>query len=246
MIRYEVNQNSFSIIPGSLFAYWASKAIIGSFKNGIELGAMSKPRQGIIPGNVDAFLRLWQEISVDKIGFNHAKYEDINKYGKKWFIYNKGGAFRRWFGNLEYVINMENNGYDIKYSGLNNNYRLREPELYFKECISWSKISSGLLSMRYMPEGTLFDIAGCCIFGLEDNGLCYILALTNSKVVMKMMEFMGATLNYEVEQIKKLPLIISYEKLDDISALVKDNIIVCKKDWDSFENSIDFKEHPLI
>ena len=237
--------NNFKDIPGELFAYWASDAILSSFRKGIKIDYLGDARQGIIPGNVDAFLRLWTEVSFDKIGFNHKCFSDINSYKKKWFPYNKGGAFRRWYGNLEYLINMENEGYAIKYSGLNNNYRLREPELYFKHCISWSKISSGLLSMRYMPEGTLFDIAGCAIFNLDEKEK-YVLALTNSVVVLTLMEFMGATLNFEVDQIKKIPVIYEESKAVIVDESVKENIELSKNDWDSFETSWDFKKHPLV
>lgn len=244
-IRYEMNSENFNDIPGYLIAYWASEAKISCFRNGTNIDSIAQARQGIIPGNVDAFLRLWQEVKITKIGFNHKDYSDIVKYKKKWFPYNKGGAFRRWYGNLEYLINMENNGYDIKYSGLNNNYRLREPELYFKESITWSKISSGLFSMRYMPEGTLFDIAGCCVFDLHDNEK-YVLALTNSVVVLSLMEFMGATLNFEVDQIKKIPIIFNKDKKGKIEMLTDENITTSKSDWDSFETSWDFKKHPLV
>lgn len=244
-IRYEINIKDFNDIPGYLIAYWASNAIISSFKNGIKIDSLGNARQGIIPGNVDAFLRLWSEVDINKVGFNHKSYLDINKYKMKWFPYNKGGAFRRWYGNLEYFINMENNGHDIKYSGLNNNYRLREPELYFKECISWSKISSGLLSMRFMPEGTLFDIAGCCVFDLKEKEK-YILALNNSVVILSLMEFMGATLNFEVDQIKKIPVIFDESRNIEITSMTDENIGVSKQDWDSFETSWDFKKHPLI
>lgn len=244
-IRYEMNSSNFNDIPGNIIAYWASKAKINCFKNGIKIDNIAQPRQGIIPGNVDAFLRLWFEVDLEKIGFDHKKFADISKYHKKWFPYNKGGAFRRWYGNLEFVINMENNGYDIKYSGLNNNYRLREPELYFKDSVSWSKISSGLLSMRYMPTGTLFDIAGCCIFDLDDKTK-YVLSLTNSIVVLSLMEFMGATLNFEVDQIKKIPVIFNEIFKQQIDSLTEENILNSKSDWDSFETSWDFKKHPLI
>lgn len=244
-IRYEMSQSSFYDIPGNIIAYWVSISKISCFRNGIKIDSIADARQGIIPGNVEAFLRLWYEVKNDNIGFNHHVYEDIVRYGKKWFPYNKGGAFRRWYGNLEYVINMKNNGYDIKFSGLNNNYRLREPKFYFKQCISWSKISSGLFSMRFLPEGTLFDIAGCCIFELKQNEL-YVLALLNSVVILSLMEFMGATLNFEVDQIKKIPVIFTDEKKDLIDRYAENNIIMCKDDWDSFETSWDFKKHPLV
>lgn len=244
-VRYEFNLSNISTIPGYIFGYWASLQQIKSFKEGLPIEQLGNAKQGIIPGNVDEFVREWFEVRLNDIGFNHTTDSDILKYGKKWFPYNKGGAFRRWYGNLENLINMKNNGYDIKFSGKNNNFRLREPSLYFKECVSWSKISSGILSMRFVPKGTLFDIAGCCIFDLNNREF-YILALVNSKVVLSLMQFIAPTLNFEVDQIKKIPVIFNKDKEEQINAFTKNNIDICKIDWDSFETSWDFKKHPLI
>lgn len=244
--RFTTNSDNFSKIPGSPVAYWVSENFIKVFEHGIPIGRIGNARQGIIPGNVNVFVRFWYEPSFDKIGFNHKSYEDICRYKFKWFPYNKGGAFRRWYGNIEYLINMENNGHDIKYSGENNNYRLREPELYFKEAVTWSKISSGAFSSRYMPSGNLFDIAGCCVFELSDM-LKYVLSFTNSKVSTQILDIISPTLNYEVDHIKRLPIIIPleayHEKIDFIS---EENINLSKTDWDAFETSWDFEMHPIV
>ena len=244
-VRYVANASNFSKIPGSPLAYWVNIKILEVFDRCSSLDEISSVRQGIIPGNVDAFLRLWFEVSLNKIGFNHTDYSDIAKYHKKWFLYNKGGHFRKWYGNTEHLINMENNGYDIQHSGLNNNYRLREPKFYFKEAISWSKISSGLFSMRYTRSGCLFDIAGCSVFGLG-NKFKYILALGNSKITSSIMEFISPTLNYEVDHVKKLPIRYNEKFSMEIDHIVNDCITISKTDWDSFETSWDFKKHPLI
>lgn len=182
---------------------------------------------------------------MERIGFNHLSSEDISRLGFKWFPYNKGGSFRRWYGNIEHLINMENNGYAIKYSGENNNYRLREPELYFKEAVTWSKVSSGAFSARYMPTGNLFDIAGCCIFSLNDN-LNYVLAFTNSIIASCILSLISPTLNYEVDHIKKLPVIVSEENKLYIEQFAEKNVSISRDDWDSFEISWDFKKHPLV
>ena len=209
--RYTADQSNFSKIPGSPVAYWISKNLIGDFVKGKPIDTLANVKQGMIPGNVDAFVRLWHEVNYCRIGFHHNKAVDIVDYGYKWFPYNKGGAFRRWYGNIEHLINMENNGHDIKYSGKNNNYRLREPELYFKEAITWSKICSGAFSMRYMPSGCLFDIAGCCAFSLSDN-LNYVLGFTNSCINSRIMSLISPTLNYEVEHIKRIPILFDEQK----------------------------------
>jgi hypothetical protein len=243
--RYVVTQDLFCEITGSPIAYWASSILFEDFKKGTELGKIADPKQGIIPGNVNEFLRFWHEVSIDKVGFDHQDYTDIVKFKYKWFPYNKGGEFRKWYGNYLHVINMENNGYAIKYSGKNNNYRLREPELYFKPAITWSKVCAGNFSMRYMPKGYLFDIAGCCVFNL-DTKLDYVLGFTNTDVANEILKISSPTLNFEVEHIKNLPIIFDQAKVAHVEEIVKENIKISKTDWDSFETSWDFIRHPLL
>ncbi len=242
----QVSTDNFSKIPGSPVAYWVSENFIRAFENK-KIKDYGDTKQGIIPGNVNVFLRLWFETNINKIGFNHKSYDDINKFRYKWFPYNKGGSFRRWYGNIEHLINMENNGYAIKYSGANNNYRLREPELYFKKAVTWSKVSSGAFSARLMPKGNLFDIAGCCVFNL-DNNLLFCLGMLNTKVATKALNMISPTLNYEVEHIKNIPLIFPSDQstMTTINELVQQNIQISKTDWDSYETSWDFERHPLI
>ncbi|HHY00657.1 MAG TPA: BREX-1 system adenine-specific DNA-methyltransferase PglX [Methanothermobacter sp.] len=211
----------------------------------MKLDEISEARQGMIPGNAKAFIRLWFEVDSTKIGFNHESSEDISNYNKKWFPYNKGGPFQRWFGNIEHLIDMENNGQNIKYSGQNKNYRLRDPKYYFKEAITWSKVSGGNFSARYMPKGCLFDIAGCCVFELNEN-LSYVLAFFNSIVTEIILNFISPTLNFEVDHIKKLPVIFSDKNIKQINYLVDDNITISKVNWDNYETSWDFKHHPFL
>ena len=237
--------SNFHKIPGNPIAYWADKHVFEAFEKGIELNSFGDVRQGIIPGNTKYFLKFWYEVNKNKIGFNHCKYEDIAKFSKKWFPYNKGGPFKKWYGNMIHVINMENNGYEIINSEKNNNYRLREPKYYFQRAITWSKISSGRFSTRLMPEGYLFDIAGCCIFFLED-AFDYILALVNSNLISDILSFISPTLNYEVDHIKKLPVIFKEEYNNQIGIYVRENIEICKNDWDDYETSWEFKSHPFI
>ena len=240
----QIPTTNFSKISGSPIAYWVSENMLKAFDNK-KISDIGEPRQGIIPGNVDAFLRLWHEVNFNKIGLNHTEYQDILKYRNKWFPYNKGGSYRKWFGNNEYIINMENNGYDIKYSGKNNNYRLREPSLYFQEALTWSKISSGDFSSRYMPKGYLFDIAGCCVFYLNDK-MFYSIATLNSCVGKSILSLISPTLNYEVDHIKKIPIIIDNSKMVYINEKVQENISISKSDWDLYETSWDFKRNPLL
>ena len=243
--KYVSNQTNFDKIPGSPVAYWASDRFIDVFEKGNKMSDFGDPKQGMIPGNVNEFLRLWYEVGYNRIGFNHIKSRDICCYGFKWFPYNKGGSFRRWYGNIEHLINMENGGFDIKFSGANNNYRLREPKLYFKEAVTWSKISGGAFSARFMPKGCLFDIAGCCIFSL-DNNLLYALGFANSIIATKILSIISPTLNYEIDHIKKLPLKLSEKHKQYVNCFVDKNILLSKEDWDSNETSWDFKRNPLV
>lgn len=237
-----VSQQNFEKIPGCPIGYWVSEKMIEAFYHR-NIDSMSRTVQGMIPGNVNAFVRFWFEPSFDKVGWNSTKSSDIETYGHKWFLYNKGGGFRRWFGNVIHVLNMEHNGFEIKHSGLNNNYRLRDPELYFRPAVTWSKITSGTFSTRFMPEGELFDIAGCCIFNLKEN-LKYVLAFTNSKVCQNILSLISPTLNYEVEHIKVIPVVI--DKKEHINSLVSQNISISRADWDAHETSWDFQENELV
>ena len=243
--KFYSNQSNFNKVPGKPIAYWVSDEVIEIFDKGLKLEAIGDVRQGMIPGNSKYFLKFWYEVDNHKIGFNHESSLDIKKYSKKWFPYNKGGTYRKWYGNILHVINMENDGYEIINSKKNNNYRLRDPKFYFKPAITWSKISSGKFSTRFMPQGNLFDIAGCCIFFLDEY-LKYILGFTNSTISSYILRFTSPTLNYEVEHIKKLPIILNQTELDKINKIVSDNISISKNDWDFKEISMDFKIHPYL
>lgn len=239
-----INQNNFTRIPENSIGYWVSENVFSAFSHN-KIDEIAYVLQGMIPGNVPAFVRLWQEVSKFKIGFEHHTHEDIVRLRKKWFLYNKGGGFRKWYGNIEHVLNMENDGYDIKYSGLNNNYRLRDPHVYFKEALTWSKIGTTAFSCRYMPTGCLFDIAGCCMFNLTEHDKLYVLGFTNSIVARKLLSLISPTLNFEVEHIKSLPV----KKSNNNEALlssVRRNISVSREDWDAHETSWDFKKNELL
>lgn len=241
--RYVVSdQNQFKQIPGATIAFWASKEALKSFKDHL-IDDLGEAVQGMIPGNVPEFVRIWYEVSHNRIGLNLTSSSQIVETGKKWFFYNKGGGFRRWYGNVEHVLNMENDGYDIKYSGLNNNYRLRDPKYYFKEAVSWSKIGGNTFSTRYMQPGCLFDIAGCCIFFLE-RYVNLVLGFTNSKVSATIIGYLSPTVNFEVEHVKNLPV----KKIDfaEYDKIVSDCITISKQDWDAHETSWDFETNELI
>ena len=237
-----LDQRNFKKIPGCPLGYWVSSKMINAYNIGVLISCIGNGRQGIIPGDAMRFIHLWHEISFEKIGFNHKNDADILTFGKKWFPYNKGGGKRKWYGNNDYVIDFENNAYNIKHSNVPN-YRLRDPELYFKEAVTWSKIMSNKFSARIMEAGFLFDSGGCCMFHLADK-IDFMLGLLNSTVAEAYMRMLSPTLNYEVEQIGKIPFIDC--GLKNINVIVKKNISISKSDWDAHETSWDFDANPLV
>ena len=241
---YETLQSNFSEIPGSPLAYWCSKALLNDFINGTPLGVMAKPRQGMATTNNNLFLRRWYEIAVDKMFCNAQNREDAKKSGCKWFPYNKGGEYRKWYGNNEYLINWENDGAAIKKYLIGKNPNIpRGESLYFKSCFSWSLISF-TPAFRYKDTGSIFDIAGMSCF--SDDNLCYLLALCNSKVTNKILLILAPTINFQAGDISNIPVILVASKKAIIEDIVGQNIYTSKSDWDSYETSWDFKKHPLI
>lgn len=190
------------------------------------------------------FLRLWHEISIKDIGFHSTDFINALWSGMKWFPYNKGGAFRKWYGNQDYVINWHKDGYEIKKFG---HLVPRSMTYMFFESISWSKISSGDVSFRCFPNGFMFDVAGLSMFMKETNkSNKYLLGSLNSSCSKYFLKALSPTLNYETGQISSLPIIINQDKREIIEDIVDENINKSKEDWDSFETSWDFKKHPLI
>ena len=242
--RYKADQKEFEKIPGSPVAYWVSDKVREIFEKNQKLGDIGEAKVGLQTGDNDRFLRLWNEINYNKIGFGMKNSEEAVESRKKWFPYNKGGDKRKWYGNQEYLVNWENNGYEIK-NFYDNKGKLRSrpqnPQYYFKESISWSKINSGNFSMRFFPKSFIFADAGMSIF-IKDNK--EILGLCNSKVLNLCLGLLSPTLNFEVGHISKLP-IKETENLkikDNIDNLVQQNINIAKEEWDSRETSWDFEK----
>ena len=241
----QVATESFAKIPGSPVAYWASKNVTDIFQKGIQLGSISNPRQGMATTNNNKFLRYWYEVDKFKIGFNYNGLEQTENGAHKWFPYNKGGQYRKWYGNQEYVVNWYKNGKDLKeYTKDAPGGRMNNMEFYFNPSVTWSKITSGAFSTRYVPKGFIFDVAGCSVFSNDKEKLIFLLGFTNSCIAKYILTMISPTLNYEVEHIKKLPIIFGEPKM--IQEKITSLILISKKDWDSFETSWDYKHHPLV
>jgi len=248
--RYSVGSSNFEKIPGMPIAYWVSDNIIKIFKKGKRLKTIGDTRQGMATSDNNRFLRLWFEVSLLKIGFNCPNADAAFISKKKWFPYNKGGFFRKWYGNNEYVVNWENNGKEIL-DYATKLYRtptrtIKSISEYFKKCISWSKISSGSIAFRFYGNGYIFDVAGCSIFFKDEEMMKYLLGSLNTKIYKRILEIISPTLNYEAGQIANLPVIIDKNCKTNIDNLVYNNIQISRADWDSFETSWDFKKHPLL
>lgn len=245
----QVSTENFSKIPGSPVAYWVSQQIVQAFLTGDRLGDISKPRQGMATTNNNRFLRLWYEVEHDNIGFDLNSIEDTI-CEKKWYPYNKGGDFRKWYGNNDYVVNFKNKGEEVcsyidATSAVNSKGRVINREHYFHECISWSLVSSGNIAFRYKQNGFIFDVAGMSCFAPHDM-LMYLLGLNNSKVVRTLMATLAPTINFQAGDIANIPVIRKHSEIPAINELVEENITYEVRDWDSFETSWDFTKHPLI
>jgi hypothetical protein len=235
-----VDQKKFEQIPGSPIGYWVSDAIIKSFSNA-RLDEIGEPRSGIMTGNSPKFVKLFFELSIKNIGFDLKCSEDIVYSKKKWFPIVSGGGARRWYGNLDSVVNLYNNGEDIKNTV--KNFRLRDPKYYFKESITWSKICSSFSTFRLCPEGVLFGDSGLNLF-LETN-LFSILGLLNSKIGTYILKIANPTFNNQVSNIGCIP--ISFSRLfGNIKVLVENCVSISRQDWDAHETSWDFNENELI
>ena len=165
--RYESKQENFKKISGSPIAYWASNKMIDIFDKNSNLGVITQPRVGLQTGDNDKFLRYWNEVSFDKVGFGFSHRDDVKDSALKWFPYNKGGEFQKWYGNQDYVVNWQDDGFEIQnYFDEKGKLRSRpqNKEFYFQEGITWSKVSAGSFGVRYSPIGRIFDSVGPSIF----------------------------------------------------------------------------------
>lgn len=244
-------QSVFNDLPDNVVAYWATNGVLAAFKNGKQLGEYAAPKQGLATTDNNRFVRLWFEVAFSNIGFGMSS-EEANDSGLKWFPMNKGGSFRKWYGNNDCIVNYQYDGKEIKDNVLKKYTYLKTPDfvvknqsMYFQENGTWSAISSGDLSVRYSPKGFVISNAGMAIFHKTD--IMYLIAFLNSKVVSKsLIKIINQTLNFNAGDIEQLPLIIDKNQVERVEALTKQNIEISKEDWDSFEGSWDFKKHPLI
>jgi hypothetical protein len=245
--RFIAPQNSFKNIPGNPVAYWVSKAMLRMFKHN-RLEKICDTRKGLATSNNTHFLRYWHEVSIVALDFNCTSNDGFVENGAKWYPHNKGGEFRRWYGNNDFVINWHNNGYEIKNFRDCTGKLLSRPQnlkYNFKKAITWTKITSSLFSARISLGGALFDDAAAICYTKDEELLQYILGFLNSKCCQVAVKILNPTMNIQIGDIGNLP--INYQN-DNImlKQLIDNNISLSRIDWDSFETSWDFKRHPLV
>ena len=241
---YCCKQKKFVKIPNHPLAYWISSKIEYIYEVGRRLDSLGTPCKGIGTGDNNRFLKLWFEIDKCKFATFIRSYKDATRSNYKWFKYNKGGPYRKWYGNNEYVINWDNDGFEVRKQP--NSY-IRNEEMFSKSGLTWTKVTSFGFCIRYFDSGFLFDDAGCCFFSQSNENQNYYLGLLNSKIFNAIGGF-GHSLTYQVGDIGKLPIIFpsSNKVISELNSFVIDCINISKSDWNSFETSWDFQRHPLL
>lgn len=247
--RYVAEQDNFSKIPGSPVAYWLSKKMIGTFSQN-TLGKVLTTREGMATADNDRFLRLWYEIIFSRIKFGCKNQANATESNAKWFPYNKGGDYRKWYGNNDLVVNWFDDGFEIRNNRDKKTGRIRSHnyngEYAFREGITWSALSSADISVRYTGNGFLFDSKGAKGFCNHIENLLPIQALINSVVAKTYLKVFSPTLDFKVGDIILIPLFDDVLHNNKITMLAEGAINKSKSDWDSFETSWDFAEHPLV
>lgn len=242
--RFTSISDEFKKVNGTPIAYWISDKVKEIFEDNETLGKVAEPKAGLQTGDNNKFLRMWFEVENNKIYFDCNSRSQAKDSDKKWFPYNKGGEYRKWYGNNEFLINWENDGFEI------SNHKgsvLRNPKFYFKKGITWSFISSTNFGARYFDTGFLFDVAGSSVFPKEQD-LYYLTAFLSSKITYEFLKTQNPTMNFQVGNISNLPIIFTENNMNrlQIEELSKSTINISKHDWDSFETSWDFTKHPLL
>ncbi len=243
---YEATESTFSQIPGTPIAYWVSSKIIGYFEELNKLSDWGDIRSGMQTGNNNLFLRMWYEVVFNNIKFDTDENENLDFIEEKWFPQPKGGAFRKWYGNLEYVVDFYKKGKALsEYDGTSI---IKNPQYYFKKGISWSHTTSKSFSGRFMPKGMIFNVEAPTLYLNDSESIEYVLGFMNTKVFDKLFLVINQTMHYVTGDVAKIPLIDISNKVlaDNIESKTRNNLYLSKVDWDSFETSWEFKKHPLI
>ena len=225
-------QENFSKIPGSPVAYWVSENFIGTFLRGISIDSISKyTGSQNITANNEKYLRYIWEVVNTEVGTN-----------THWAVYIKGGTYRKWYGNIELVVDWSDSAREFYKNNPTSNL-LGKP-YRFREGITYTELTSGTNSFRYLPAIAIFDKKGPCIVDVQHRSYC--LAFFNTKVAVEYFKLLNPTITLQVKDVKNTPIIFDDAYMQDVESIANSNVELCRKDWDSFETSWDFKHHPLV
>jgi hypothetical protein len=248
--NYTATGSSFRGITGLPIAYWISKAFINVFQESEPLIKRFQTRLGLSTANNERFLRLWFEVAQSTIKMDAASRDIALKSGKRWFPYQKGGAFRKWFGNGDLLVDWSDDGREIKNFGADqgrirsHNYNL---DYIFREGVTWSDVTSGRNAFRYMPSGQLFDGRGSSGFAIGDTNWRVVLGLLNTSLSYETIGFINPTIAINVGEIGRIPYHKSVHQIADrIVNIVDECILLARTGWDNFETSWDFRDQPLL
>lgn len=246
-----VVQTDFEKIPGSPIGYWVSENILTHFAGNLALSAVCKPTQGLATADNARFVRYWHEVNLAKIGFGMKSSEEAKDSKMKWFPYNKGGEFRRWYGNQDLIVNWENDGYEIKHFKNEKGKLLSRPQnlnYYFRNSISWGLIASTASSFRLFPNGFIYDVGEMSLFTSDNVDEYYLLGSLNTKFFLKLVKVINPTINMQCGDVARTPYLSTDDKSSEvaISAISKDSVSISKQDWDSHETSWNFQQNELL
>lgn len=241
--RFVAGANTFEQIPGTTIAYWINEKQRKAYVDNEPLGNTILPRHGLATSDNNRFLKLWHEVDISK-----ASLVVRNDMSKKWFPMNKGGSYRKWYGNLEWVINYENDGKEIKDFAIQlykcSSRTIQNTQFYFKESLTWSALTSGDMSVRWSDAGAIFGSGAHCAFA-DTEELKYALSFMNSKIIKSFLKIVSPTINYNVDDLRNIPYMIIQDK--DLIITNTEKILACNRyDWDSYETSWDFERLPML
>ena len=249
---FTIKQKVFCEYPDSRMIFWETEAFQKTFMVGKKLEEVCQPRQGMATTNNDLFLRLWHETSINRIGFGYHDEDEAETSGLKWFPYNKGGGFRKWYGNNEYIVNYEYRGKTIcdyidntPGARVGSNGRVINRQFFFNKSITWSDICGSTFAARSCPNGFIFDVKGSSAF-VSPRLYEYILAFLNTKVNTNLLNGLNPSVTTQVGDLKQLPFISEESYLPLVQQIVNEEVELSKSDWDSYETSWDFKRNPLV
>ena len=249
---FTIKQKVFCEYPDSRMIFWETEAFQKTFMVGKKLEEVCQPRQGMATTNNDLFLRLWHETSINRIGFGYHDEDEAETSGLKWFPYNKGGGFRKWYGNNEYIVNYEYRGKTIcdyidntPGARVGSNGRVINRQFFFNKSITWSDICGSTFAARSCPNGFIFDVKGSSAF-VSPSLYEYILAFLNTKVNTNLLNGLNPSVTTQVGDLKQLPFISEESYLPLVQQIVNEEVELSKSDWDSYETSWDFKRNPLV